>query len=332
MKNNKILENLSPDLYLRYLYGFEIIKKIQKNKPCRIIDVGGRAGIMGDFIKKEKLPYNLTIIDVLPDIKNKNTICDKYIQQDFLTFSTETKFDYLVTFDVLEHVNDKNIFINKCLSLCNSLILSAPFKSDIVDKAEHIVDEYFFKYKGIHHPWLKEHFEQGLPEINWLKDFLNSKKIKFKILDSNNIENWVDFMLPNQIPELFPIDTKKLKQINQYYNQNYQYLGDATSPSYRKIVVTLSNNKTVIPREFILQKTETNTQKKIILTNMIIDFLTKNIDDRNKNISLKIDDITQEKEKTKQLQLDLDKIQSSKTYKLWQKYNKIKKIILRRKN
>lgn len=274
MKKNIILESLSPDLYLRYHYGFEIIKNFQKDKACKILDVGGKSGIMGDMIKKEKLPYTLTVIDSLPDDVTKTTVCDKYIQQDFLKYKTDTKFNYLVTFDVLEHVHDKEIFINKCLSLCDSLILTAPFKSDITSAAENIVDQYFLKYKGIHHPWLKEHFEQGLPDITWLKDLLNSRKIKFEILESNNIENWVNFMLPNQLPELYGVNTKNLNQLNLYYNQNYQDLGDKTYPTYRKIFTTLPNGKTAIPEKFTLQKSKTNVQKKITFTNMVIDFLT----------------------------------------------------------
>jgi len=56
------------------------------------------------------------------------------------------------------------------------------------------------------------------------------------------------------------------------------------------------------------------------------------ITNKNKDLLLKIDQINQEKEilekKLNKVQSDLDKIQSSKTYKIWQKINLIKKIIL----
>ena len=337
MKSINNLENLSPDLYLRYHYGFEIIKNLQKSKPCHILDVGGRSGIMGDFIKKENLPYTLTIIDSLPDDKSKTTVCDKYIQKDLLKFETTTKFNYLVTFDVLEHVNDKKLFINKCLSLCDSLILSAPFKSDITDIAENIVDQYFLKYKGVHHPWLKEHFKQGLPEITWLKDLLNSHKITFEALESNNIENWVNFMLPNLLPALYTVDTKKLDEINQYYNQNFQDLGDTTFPTYRKIFVTLPKSTKSIPNEFIHQNSKINIQKKIIFINLVIDFLTNNIKLEKENNILKDTIINEklklEKEiKTTKLEIDnytklIDQIINSKFYKIWQLFCNCKKYL-----
>lgn len=261
MKNNNNLEYLSPDLYLRYHYGFEIIKNLQKNQPCQILDVGGRGGIMGNFIKKEKLPYSLTIIDDLPDNKSK-TICDKYIRQNFLSFNVNQKFDYVVNFDVLEHIQEKKVFVEKCLSLCDTFIITAPFKSKYNNMAENIVDQYFLKYKNIHHPWLIEHFKQGLPELTWLKNFLRSNKINFQILNSNNIENWVNFMLPNLISTFFPTNIKKLEKINQFYNKNYKELGDTISPTYRKIIIASSKKLISIPKEFSSQDYKYNIQKK----------------------------------------------------------------------
>lgn len=343
------LEYLSPDLYLRYIYGFEIIKNFQKDNPCRILDVGGKSGILGDLIKQEGLPYTLTVIDSLPDEKSKTTVCDKYIQQDFLKYKTDTKFDYLVTFDVFEHVKDRETFIKNCLSLSKNLVLTAPFQSNITNSAEVMVDNYFLRYKGTHHPWLREHFEQGLPKESWLRNFLDSQKIKYQVIESNNIENWVNFMLPNLLPALYTVDTQKLYQVNQYYNQNYQNLGDNTRPTYRKIFVTLPKGTFSIPGKLSSQKPEVNIRKKIIFINMIIDFLTDVIKNEKELNKLKDEKIIEDiKEEISQIKVDqkenfanlksqkllinslenqYNQIINSRFFKIWQSYCKIRKFI-----
>ena len=235
--------HISPDLYLRYFLGFQIIKNIQGTKPCKILDVGGKNGLLGHFIKSAKLPYKLFVSDILPDEKATPTLCDKYIKENFLKNKLKTQsFDFVTSFDVLEHVNNKTRFLEQIARVGKIAILSAPFKSPQINKAETLVNDFFKQYTNRDHPWLKEHFQVNLPHQKWFETFLKKRNYHFKTFGSNNLSNWLLFMLPNLTPSFFQINSTKLHEINRYYNKHFDKLGDLAPPYYRNIYIFGKNN------------------------------------------------------------------------------------------
>ena len=274
--NTKILEpakeliKLSPDFYLRYYLGFEIIKKTWGKKSCQILDVGGRGGILGDFIRNENLPYKLTVLDILPDDKNSPTVCDNYIQADFLKEKINGNFDVVTSFDVLEHIEEKEKFLAKFLKLGKIAILAAPFESSEVREAERLANNFFLKYTGKDHPWLKEHFEAKLPKKKWFEDFLKKKSYGFFNLSSNCLPNWLFFVLPNFLPAFIEVNHAELQDINRYYNRNFLNLGDLKHPGYRDFYII---SKKQFPDFSLSSRLDYN--KQLAFEKMIIDFLSE---------------------------------------------------------
>jgi len=349
----------SPDFYTRYFLGFRIIKKIQGSEPCRILDVGGRGSILSDFIKNKQLPYKLSVIDILPDDKKKPTVCDQYIKRDFLKSSFKDKeFDFVVSFDVLEHISDKDIFVGKMLEAGRTVILAAPFESPEVREAEKLANNFFLRYAGKKHPWLKEHLKAELPKRGWLEDFLKRKGYFYRSLGSNNLSNWLLFILPNFIPAFFQVDFAKVQKINRFYNRNFLTIGDFDLPAYREIYV-ISKNKTKVINSLRIKhiiSSQRDPTKKLIFQRRVFDFISDELKEKIDEISQKeqqIDKLTkgvtnklEQKEKVlkskeeiikqkieevdrlnshiNNLQGILNNITSAKTFKIWQAFVKVR--------
>ncbi len=243
------LEQIVPDTYLRYKIGFDFIKQILGRNTANILDVGGAGGLLAQFVKKEKLPYKLIIIDPRKD-NQKLAAVQTYIQADFLKYNfSHQKFDIVTNFDVLEHIKKKQDFIDKIFTLSNNLILSAPFYSNNVLLAEKTVNSFFKKYKKINHPWLSEHTQSKLPRTLWLENYLNKKKLNFNKINFAHIPNWSEILMLSFIPNFGKLNQKQinlLNQIFQFYNQNYQYLNEFNPPCYRTLYI-VSDKKIRIP-------------------------------------------------------------------------------------
>lgn len=269
-----ILDKIVPDCYLRYKIGFDLTCRILANKKANILDVGGTGSLLGDFIKKQNLPYKLTVIDTRKD-NHKKTTCQKYIKDDFLTSDKlDTKYDLVTSFDVLEHIDNKKLFLDKITSLSKNIIISAPFYSRKVCKAEKQVNSFFKKFKKIDHPWLSEHFNSKLPRQNWLENYLNEKNLKFYKIGIANISNWAEILMLSFTPSFHKLNKNqqnRLENIYQFYNQNYQYLGEFDPPNYRTIYL-ITNKKLNL-----INQSELNLSKVLEFKSLIYSFFNDNL-------------------------------------------------------
>ena len=64
-KDDRYLE-LNPDAFTRFYICKEILKKDFGKKPIKILDVGGGSKYFRSALLQDKLPYELTVIDILP--------------------------------------------------------------------------------------------------------------------------------------------------------------------------------------------------------------------------------------------------------------------------
>jgi len=284
-KVSKNLLKYSPDIYTRYNFGIEIIKAIiGDKKKSKILDIGGRSGIIGKFIELYDLPYTLDIIDIRKDTKNNPTVCDKYIQGNFLTKDLKNKYDFTTSFDVLEHIENKENFITRLLDVSKFSIIAAPFDSPFVKESEKIVNECFKKYTGKDHPWLKEHTQFELPDKKWLEDYLEKNEINYFKIGSNNLYNWVITILPNLIPAYFNVDTKHIEELNSFYNKNLIKLGDSKTPCYRYTYV-ISKKKLLNKKlEKLLKKSKlkSDPSTRLKFNELTIDSITKILKSKDK--------------------------------------------------
>lgn len=169
-----------------------------------------------------------------------------------------------------------------------------------------IVDESKNKYKLIDYEWT---FDKMPIPYKYL--FFRAITVFFANFSNYNPNS---FFPLEEIFKLVKITPKEQKIfINFEYNFQYYVYGN----KFKKNIKTKEfyNN-------FLYQKNNLNQNN--FFTNTLSQISNFQIENKNQ-----IDQINKEKEKLMQ---DLNKIQSSKTYKLWQKYNQIKKMILNKKN
>ena len=231
MNSNSDLVNLPFDLYIRNLLIKRLINSVRKNnnESLKILDVGGRAGKLCDFLPDD----DMHILDIRSG-EESNYVVGNVSHTPY----KDASFDVVVSSDVYEHIppEDRLNAVNEMLRISkNYVILGAPFYSKEVADAEIKACKYFYDIVGEPHPWLKEHIENGLPSKDELEEFLQSNGIEFLINETNNISNWLLFQLFIFYAYKYGISPENVSKVYRYYNENFMYLGDSLEPSYRKI-------------------------------------------------------------------------------------------------
>ncbi len=133
----KILHDIQP---LRIKYIQETLNKSKLNN-IKILDVGCGGGLISEGISK--LGANVTGIDFIKEnIKvakmhaKKNNLDIDYLVKDFEIEKIKTKFDVIIIFEVLEHLNDWESFLRKIrLNLKkNGILIISTINRNLISK------------------------------------------------------------------------------------------------------------------------------------------------------------------------------------------------------
>ena len=148
-KNNSLVSILKNQTAVRYLRRFQKYKSPTKHK---MLEIGCGDG---DFLCAAR-DYNFQISALEYSNFAKKKLQQKFNKNEILIHIGEvydlkqTKYDYIVFFDVLEHVRDPNKFMKKIYSLLNPgglIFLVVPNKSSITSR---IMSKFWFEYKLEH--------------------------------------------------------------------------------------------------------------------------------------------------------------------------------------
>ena len=219
------------DLYTRNLLITKLVNHVRAKEKLKILDVGGRGGLLKDFFKE----YEYYILDIRDSEQRE----ENYIIGDIRAAPLKnSSFDVVISSDLYEHIpaEDRVKTVSEMLRLSKSfVVLGAPFYSKAVVDAEAEANNFFLKNAGEPHPWLKEHIKNGLPIRDELENLLIEKGYEFHILETNNISNWLLLQLFIFYAYTYGIPPEKVRKIYRYYNANFVALGDFLEPTYRKI-------------------------------------------------------------------------------------------------
>lgn len=305
---NKTLLDLQFDQFSRQQIVAQLVNASRQKKRLRILDVGGHLGKTREFFPSDEV----VVLD-LYDIEDDNYVRGNALDLPF----KDGDFDVVLSFDVLEHIaeKDRKVFFDEAIRVGSGLIIvTAPFDTELVKESEVEANILYKKIYGEDHPWLMEHIENGLPKLDETLHHLDSKKISYQVYDSNNIFLWkliIGFLFmcgDSRLPELS-------RDINRFYNENRQYLGEHTSPSYRKIIY-MSKSGEAVSKNVPFSSSIDNTKYAELLTK-IQDGMTLILKDKRLSIEqlseLKKAKLTHEKdEKIRSLQAQLALAKSSK--------------------
>ncbi len=313
---------LNPDAFTRFHICKELLAKNFDRQKISLLDVGGGSQYFRTALLRDKLPYQLTVIDILPP---PNDVDYQYVQGDATKMDfADNSFDAVVSMDVLEHVGDdrKPNFIQECYRVAKDLVvIAAPFESAEVTEAETIANDFF---RGQHlrdHPWLIEHFEQNKPTTALMEREIKKLGCSFIRFESNNLSYWLRLILANFTSEAL-IDPSRVREINSFYNQNLLKLADFTEPGYRHFYVLYKDPK--LKKDFDQYfKLAPSVGQHLIFERLMVELFTDKLKlahEAELSAAAAINELTTNLENANQgmneLRKTLESIQLSKAYKL----------------
>ena len=285
MTDSKILSTISFDRYSRQINAYEIIDYLRAHprKKFRILDVGGYRGITKLLHKNDKV----SILDVF-DVLEKD-----YIRGDGLSMNFEDEsFDFVVSFDVLEHIKnkDRNRFISECARVSKyGVVIASPVGTEANIEAEKLLNELHKQLYRQDHIWLKEHHDLGLPEPNQVVSALNEKGLNTIIIGSNDIVLWTLMQGAVFLNARYNKGSNSLDNLNLLYKKiAHADTTEDLTDSYRHIVFGFKNNIFFTKANFYIKNNikAVSIEEKVELSNQItlhyVNTLNKYIDDYEK--------------------------------------------------
>jgi len=241
MTASKLEKTIPFDQYSRQFQVSAILDKLRApDEQFTILDVGGYRGHTADFLTKD----TVTVMD-LYDVKDKNYVKGSALAMPF----DDNSFDYVVSFDVLEHIPDKSRrdFVSECARVSrNGVIICAPSKNPANQLAERNLNELYKKLHAKPHEWLKEHIEYGIPDFDEIALFAQSHNYATIRFHSNKTELWVAIQEAIFLNSKYPLAATQLLQLNEFYNTHFKYDGGGSADSaYRSILCCLKDSRAI---------------------------------------------------------------------------------------
>lgn len=249
------------DEFQRYKIVADIINLYRENNgKFTILDVGsGARRSLNKFLPTD----DITFLDkeIPPNYQGKDIIVG-----DITCIEISQKYDFIVSIDTLEHISSdhRENFIQKILD-CSKLatIIAAPFNTSGVGESELIINDLYKSVFNVDYPWLKEHIQNGLPNLKETLAFINRNPMDITVIPNGYLTRWsnlLSFFLLNDSP-LF---TDVFQDLFSFYNQHfYQY--DNQEPAYRHVIVVNKTNKKIEFEQIISKTPDTNELKRLSL-------------------------------------------------------------------
>ncbi|WP_252254643.1 glycosyltransferase [Clostridium sp. ZBS12] len=226
------------DQYQRYKTIEIIVKSVKeyyKIDKLNILEVGSNEQLnLEKFLPDENITYS--DLEIPKNISNNS----RFIIADATNLSDirNNEYDIVVSSDVFEHIpdNKRKDFLNETSRVAKLVNINCfPFNSEAVESAEIRANEYYKTMFGIDHIWLKEHIDNGLPDINNVKRILEDSNKNYFMFEHGDVFLWEEITkalsFSEYIPELSPL----MQRIEELYQQNiFKY--DVGESNYRKFI------------------------------------------------------------------------------------------------
>jgi len=277
---NKVLD-LPFDQYGKHMQAYNMINALRKpGEKFSILDVGGYMGNTKLVQKND----SVTILDIF-DVEEEG-----YIKGDATNMQLgDNSYDFVVNFDVLEHItpNDRGKFLDEITRVARiGVVVAAPTNTPTNELAEKLLNDDFKKLYQVSHPWLKEHIENVIPDMEKVDKYLNKIGLKTIVTANNDTDLWVQMLgiafISNKIPQL----QSKVKELNSFYNATTVSL-DASLVhgefSYRKIIMAVKKDDDYkkLNEWLIKNYSDINPVTKITLENKILSTYAELLDELN---------------------------------------------------
>ena len=177
------------DQYQRYRLVADLVDRARGDRGAlRILDVGGRTGLLAKFLPQDKIE----LVDLEPSEVGGLVLGDG----SRLPFAAES-FDAVVSFDTLEHVpkRRRRAFVEESWRVAKSWVIHAgPYQAKRVEEAEARLRGFLTEKLELHHRYLEEHHSHGLPKRQDVESRLRELGGEVVSVGHANIERWLGLM------------------------------------------------------------------------------------------------------------------------------------------
>lgn len=224
------------DQYQRYRLVADVARHLRGDGPAlRILDVGGRTGVLRRFLPDERID----LVDRFPAGEPGLVIGDgaRLPYQD-------GSFDLVTACDTLEHIpaQDRSAFVAECMRVSRrAVVLAGPYGESRVDESEELLVDFLKHKLGVEHRYLLEHRTNTLPSIETTRsDMLVAGAQKVGVIGHGRVERWLALMClalyMDQDPPLRPV----ARRAYRFYNEalySSDHAGNGVEGVYRHAIV-----------------------------------------------------------------------------------------------
>jgi len=211
---------------------------LRESGPLRVLDVGGHHS---DFWGRARRP----IADFLPDLATVTLDVAKnplrgYVRGrgDALPFQAGS-FDLVCSVDVLEHVPPaaRTHLADELMRVSSrGIILAAPFRHPLVERAEAFVSEFILRTCGYVQGQLREHREYGLPDLAATCRDLSRDGWRVRLFPYGNLWRWMMMMVDKHAVSALSGSRGLQSRLDRRYNETW-FAKDRALPCYRYFLV-----------------------------------------------------------------------------------------------
>jgi len=220
------------DQYQRYRLIGELCGSLRRDgDPLRVLDVGGRTGVLRRFLPDDRVE----LVDVAPSDVEGLVLGTG----DRLPFRDDS-FDVVVAADTLEHVPPdlRRAFVHECCRVAGRwAILAGPYQHPRVQEAEELLQGFLREKLGVEHQYLNEHRTLGLPERDQVDAWCREAGAgDVHAIGHGNLDRWLGLLTL----ELYLDDTPALRPLARRLFRFYSgvlYPSDREGVVYRHAVV-----------------------------------------------------------------------------------------------
>ncbi|MEW6238113.1 MAG: class I SAM-dependent methyltransferase [Candidatus Omnitrophota bacterium] len=197
-----------------------------------VLDVGGYPGRMQSMAPQ----HDWVICDPRADAPGNQVRAGG----ENLPFA-DSVFDFCVCLDVLEHIapEKRPLFLSEMRRVAKQgIILSFPHNHPLVIAAEKNIGETYRRLYEKDHPWLGEHAQYPLPEIEEIAAQLKKQGGESAIFNVGSLRRWTQLQSIDILLEAIPGSLDAAKKLDEWYKEKL-FPCDFNPPTYRKMILHL---------------------------------------------------------------------------------------------